>query len=187
MRRVMVGLALLAAPFLYSSASDYLSVKRKFESIENHSLKPGSRVSLTPRELNAYVQEEVPKVVPDGVREPKVELGNGAASASAMIDFAKVRRAQGKPPGWLMSKLLSGERPVKVNALIQSASGRATVDVQSVEVSGMTIDGAMLDYLIDHYLRAVYPTAVVGQPFELGHRIERLEIKPSNVAVVIGK
>jgi hypothetical protein len=45
----------------------------------------------------------------------------------------------------------------------------------------------MLDFLIQQYLVPNYPAAKVGQPFELGHRIERLDVRPSEVGVVIGK
>jgi hypothetical protein len=59
------------------------------------------------------------------------------------------------------------------------------VDVQSVEISGITIDGKMLDYLIENYLIPQFPDAKVGRPFELSHRIDRLEIKPAGVGIVI--
>jgi len=73
-------LALLAVPiFLFSSRSDYQSAQRKFELIENERLKPGSKLTLSQRELNAYAEQEVPKVVHRDVREPKLELGNGTA------------------------------------------------------------------------------------------------------------
>src|SRR4029434_3660114 len=104
-----------------------------------------------------------------------------------MIDFLKVRRAQGYRPGWLMSKLLDGERPVSVTARIQSGNGKATVDVQRVEISGITVDGSTLDFMIQNFLLAMYPDAAVGRPFELGHRIDRLEVQPGSVGVVIGK
>src|SRR5262249_17524636 len=111
----------------------------------------------------------------------------GSATGSAMIDFLKLRQAAGKPPGWVMSKLLAGERPVKVQARIHSGAGRAQVDVDRVEVSGVVIDGKMLDYLIQHYLNAEFPEAKVGQPFDLAHRIDHLEIKPEAVGVVLGR
>lgn len=108
-------------------------------------------------------------------------------TGTALIDFGQVRRAQGHPPGWLMSKLLDGERPVSVTARIVSAHGQATVDVQRVEISGLEIDGKTLDFLIHNFLLAMYPDAAVGWPFELGHRIDRLDVQPAGVGVVIGR
>lgn len=181
-------LALLAVPILlFSSGSEYQSAQRKFELIENERLRPGSRVALSQRELNAYAEEELPKIVPQGVREPNLVLGAGTATGSALIDFLKLRSAQGKPPGWLMRQMLQGEHPVTVTARIDSSEGRATVNVERVAISGITIEGRMLDYLIQNYLLPYYPDAKVGQPFQLSHRIERLDVQPARVDVILKK
>jgi hypothetical protein len=173
-----------AACVAFSTASDYVSAKRKVDLIDSGSSRPGTRVELTPRELNAYIEHEVPP----GVRNARVEVVSpGVTMGTALVDFGKVRRAQGYAPGWLMSKLLDGERPVSVTARITSAHGEARVDVQRVEVSGIEIDGGTLDFLIHNFLLAMYPDAAIGRPFELGHRIDRIDVQPAAVGVVIGK
>ena len=182
----MAVIAATTATLLSSASPDYESVVHKFSLIEQDRLKPGSRVALTPGELNAYAQQEIAEAAPGAVRNARLDLGSGTATASALIDFGKLRRGEGKSPGWLMSYLLDGERPVTIIARIRSANGTATVDVQSVEVSGVTIEGAMLDFLVRNYVMAAYPEAKVGQPFDLGHHIERLEVQPSAVGVIIG-
>ena len=116
-----------------------------------------------------------------------MSITDTAPESGAFIDFVKLRQAAGKPPGWLMTKLLSGERPVRVTARIQSGSGRATVEVEAVEISGVVIDGTMLDYLIQRYLVPQFPDAKVGRPFELSHGIDRLEVKPKGVDVVASR
>ena len=181
--------ALLAvlAPLLGAPSSDYTSAKRKFDLIESEKLRPGSRVLLTSSELNAWVAGEVASYASQGIRDPKLDLGDNSASGTALIDFLKLRQAAGKPPGWMMTKLLAGERQVRVNASIRSGSGQAQVDVQSVEISGVVIDGKMLDYLIQNYLIPQFPEAKVGRPFELAHHIDRLEVKPDAVGVVLGR
>jgi hypothetical protein len=185
--RIFMALALLAAPVLPTTSPDYQAVVHKFSLIEHDRLKPGSRVVLTPAELNAYARQEVAEVVPDGVRNARLELGPGTATASALIDFGKLRRAEGKPPGRILAYLLDGERPVTITARIRSAGGTATVDVQEVQISGVTIEGRMLDFLIRNYVMQAYPSAKVGEPFALGHRIERLDVQPSAVGVLIGR
>jgi hypothetical protein len=160
----------------------YVSAKQKIDSIEAERLRPGSRVTLSYPELTAWVAREAP----DGVRNPKIAVtASGVATGSALVDFAKVRRAQGSPPGWLMSKFLEGERPVSVTARIKSSGGAATVDVERVEVSGLVLDGNTLDFLIQNVLLPLYPNAVVGKPFLLGHNIDRLDVAPAAVSVVI--
>jgi hypothetical protein len=176
---LLLGLATLGA-----APNDYLSAKQKFDSIESDRLRAGSRVELSVGELDAYAGQAVPA----GVRNPRLQLvAPGIATGTAMVDFGKLRRAHGYQTGWLMSKLLDGDRPVSVTARIRSAGGQATVDLQRVEISGLAIDGPTLDFLIQNVLLPLYPNAVVGRPFELGHRIERLDVGPAAVAVLIGR
>jgi hypothetical protein len=181
-------LAFVAVPLLlFSSRSDYSTAQHKLDLIENGKLRPGSRVSFTERELNAYVVQELPKSVPQGVREPRLELGAGTATGTALIDFLKLEHASGNPPGWLMRQLLAGEHPVTVTARITAANGSAKVDVESVQISGVTVEGRLLDYLIRNYLNVYYPDAKVGQPFQMSYRIDRLDIQPARVDVFLRK
>jgi len=183
-----VVLWLLAGAALFgSSPADYLSAKRKIDFIGNDRAQPGARILFTSAELNAYVSREIVAYVPEGLRNPKLELGHGSAWGSADVNFPKLRQAAGKPLNWFLTKLLEGERPVRVNARIQSGKGVARVDVERVEISGVAIHGAALDFLIRNFLLPYYPEAKVGQPFELKHGIERLEVRPAAVRVVIGK
>src|SRR3974390_635695 len=96
---------LLCLPALYATYAEYLSASRKFQLIESERLRPHTRISLTSAELNAWVQQQAAASFPAGVRNTRLVLSTGAATGSASIDFGKVRRAQGNPPGWLMSKL----------------------------------------------------------------------------------
>ena len=172
------------AVLLAGAYDAYTAARQKFDQIETGTLRAGSRVTLTPQELDAWVAHEAPV----GVRNPHLDLPSpGLATGTALIDFGKLRRAQGHPPGWLMSKLLDGERPVSVTARIRSGAGQATVDVERVTVSGLQIDGQMLDFLIQNFLLAMYPDAAVGRPFELGHRIDKVDVVRGSVGVVIGK
>src|SRR5262245_17858458 len=113
MKRRLCALLLLFLPLVGAPSSDYISCKRKFDQIESDKLRPGSRVTLTSRELNAYVAGESAQYAGQAVRNTRLELGDGSATGSALIDFLKLREAAGKPPSWVMSKLLAGERPVR--------------------------------------------------------------------------
>lgn len=169
---------------LTATPADYQSAQRKIDGIESDRLKPGARVELTPRELNAYAEHNLPQ----GVRNPQVQvIAPEIATGSAMVDFGKLQRSLGYKPGWLLSKLLDGERPVSVTARIRSSGGQATVEVQRVQVSGLQIDGATLDFLIRNVLLPVYPAAVLDRPFDLGHHIRALDVQPRAVGVLIGR
>lgn len=182
--RILCAVPVLVICTLGAVSSEYVAAQQKFALIEAGKLRAGSRVVLSPRELTAYAEHDVP----DGVRNPRVQvIAPGVVTGSAIVDFGRVRRAQGYHPGWLVSRILDGERPVSVTARIQSGAGRATVVVQRVEVGGLQIDGSTLDFLIENFLIPMYPDAAIGRPFELGHRIEKLDVQPAAVAVQIGK
>jgi hypothetical protein len=177
-------MALAALATVNGASNDYLSAKRKFDDISSDRLRPGTRVTLSLAELNAWVAGEAPT----GVRNTRLAVSApGVATGTAMVDFGKLERGQGGQPGWLMSKLLEGERPVSVTAHIKSSGGLATVDVDRVEVAGIQIDGRTLDFLIRNFVLPIYPEAAIGRPFELGHRVEHLEVQPAGVAVAIGR
>ena len=182
--RLLPAVPFLLLGALASVSGDYISAKQKFDLIESERLKPGSRLDLSASELTAYADVEAPP----GVRNPRIQLVSPeVVTGTALIDFGKLERAQGYQPGWLMSKLLDGERPVSVTARIQSAAGRARVDVQRVEIAGLEVDGRTLDFLIRNFLLALYPDAAVGRPFDLGHRIEKLDVQPKGVGVIMAR
>jgi hypothetical protein len=187
MRGLSFASALVLAVSLFATRTDYLSAKQKFQSIEKHKVASGTRVPLTSEELNSYVRAELPNVAPTGIREPVVELhGNNRATGRALIDFVKLRSAQGKPPGWLLRNLLRGEHEVAVTTRLQSSGGSAVVNIEQVEVGGIPVSGSALDFLIDNYVTPNYPDAKIGKPFRLKYGMERLEVA-KNVAYVVMK
>jgi hypothetical protein len=181
-----VQLLALGVP-LFAADPLYLSTQKKFDQIADHKLKPGTVVVLTPAELNAWARVKVPESIPQGLRNPAIVLGSGEATGSALVDFLKIRNEQGRETGWLMSKLIEGERPLKIWIRMTSAGGRATVSLTRVDLSNATISGRTLDFLIENFFKPLYPDAKIGEPFDLGYSMERIEIQPSGVRVYIGK
>jgi hypothetical protein len=59
------------------------------------------------------------------------------------------------------------------------------VYVQQVTISGISARGAVLDFLIEHFLLPFYPDAKIGRPFQLKHNVDRLEIGSAGVTVII--
>lgn len=176
--------AALVCVFAHATANDYATARAKLDQIESGKLRAGARLQFSANELTAYAVHEAPK----GVYRPEVKLvAPGVAVGNATIDFGEVRRGQGNPPGWLLSKLLDGQRPVSVRARIESSSGQATVTVESVDINGITVDGRTLDFLIQTFVLPLYPSAQVDRPFVLGDRVERLDVQPGGVNVLIGK
>jgi hypothetical protein len=142
---------------------------------------------FTTTELNAYARSEVPVIAPEGVRQLRLELRNGAGTGYAMIDFLRLRHAQGSETPWLIAKLIEGERPVKVDAHFQSANGKATVFLDRVEISGVAVSGSTLDFLIRNFFLPLYPNAKISQPFELANCVDRVDVIPGQARVLMRK
>ncbi|MGA2183886.1 MAG: hypothetical protein ABSH47_12725 [Bryobacteraceae bacterium] len=157
------------------------SAASKLDLIRSGRAAPGSTVVFTAREINAYAAVQLPVYIPRGWRNARLELGNGSATGTALVDFVQVRRGAGQTTNWFLAKLIEGERPVKVTTSIQSAHGRATVYLRRVEISGVAVSGSALDFLIDNFLRPIFPEVRINEPFPLLDNIERIEVRP-NVA-----
>ena len=161
---------------------------QKFARIEAGKLLPGTRVDLSATELNAWAVDEARIYAPGAARNIRLLLNDGAANASMTVDFLKLRRAAtGEEPGWLMKNLFAGERQVTVIGRFESRNRRARVDVDRVEVSGVQIEGATLDFLIQNFLRPTFPDVKVDQWFTLGFRIDRFTVAPAGVSVYIAR
>ena len=159
----------------------------KFHALAMGLYPPGTRVSITTRELNTYLQSEIPLLIGPGVRNARVETDAGnIARGDLDIDFLKVRQAHGERPGWLLSQLLAGERPVTITVRITSAHGKARVDVLKVAVSGVVAEGRTLDFLITNFVLPTFPDVRIGQDFPLDYNIDHLEIRPGVAWVVLG-
>lgn len=181
-------IAAWCAACVAGTANDPVAAFRKVESIERGRTAPGSQIRFTPAELNSWLQAEAKIRVPKGVRDVRLALGSSRATAWAMVDFVALRQAAtGAPPGWIMQNLFAGERPVTVTARVVSRNGKARVDVERVEVSGVPAEGPALDFLIEHYVKPTFPAAKVAQWFELGYRLDRVAVTSAGVTAVVGR
>lgn len=187
MRRSLIAL-LLGLTLLVEASPEARTFRQKLGLIQSGKAPRGSRVTIRQDELNAFIRGEIAERVKQGIREPRLELlGRDRAAGFAYVDFPKLRQAMGQPMNWALARLLAGEREVRVYAQIRSGGGKAEVDLDRVEISGLALSGRALDYLIRNFVWAYYPNAKVGRPFELAHKIDRLEVQPAQVSVVMGR
>jgi hypothetical protein len=180
--RILI-LALAVSALLSAADPVAIGVSRKLDLIQSGQAKPGSVFRFTSAELNAWVRAKVPAIVPDGFRQPRLVLGDGEATASALIDFLKVRNASGIQTNFLVAKLIQGEKLVTARASIQSAHGEATVHLLRVEIGGLAVTGAPLDFLVQNFLLPFYPDATIDQPFALADNVDRIEVTPAEARV----
>ncbi len=185
MRRLLVFAAALALAGPPPSDPLAAAAQRKFDILNSGKAKPGAVYVFSSKEINAWLRYKVPEVVPEGVRDPRLELGNGTATAYATVNFLKLRHGQGVESNWLVAKLIDGEKQVVVNARIVSSRGRATVFPQRVEISGLAIGGGTLDFFIDNFFMPLFPDAKIGQPFDLAANLDHIEVHPTEVRAVM--
>jgi hypothetical protein len=178
---VLTAAALLAADPLADSA------QKKLDSIADSKLKPGSVVVLSPQEINAWLHEKAVKAFPQGIRDERIQLGSGTAEGAAIVDLQKIGKGKGSEVNPLIGRLIEGERPLKIAIRVESANGRCTVFPTAVELSGMAIEGSILDFLIKHFVQPRYPDMKINQPFDLDFNIDRIDIQPAGVRILIKK
>ena len=172
-RRTAAALLLFAAPH---------SLDYKFAQIETEKLRPGTRLVMPAPEWNSWVRTQLPA----GVHDPRIILGQGRVTATANVDFAEVQHASGQAPNWFVQNLLRGQHPVSATARIQSHDGTGRVDIDRAEVGGFVVQGRVVDWLIDQYVRPTHPDAQIATWFDFVHGIDHVEVTPAAVTVVLG-
>ena len=161
------------------------SCRKKIDEIESGRAKANGVYLFTAVEINAYAREELPQVVPKGLRNPSLELAANRAIGSALMDFLQMQHAQGVKMNWLMEKLLDGERPVRAVIESQTKDGQAIIYLRRLEISGVAASGTVLDFLIRNFFRPLYPNAHINEWFEMGHNINHVDVRPDAVRVYI--
>src|SRR5262249_19522403 len=140
--------AILASLALHAADPAYDSARKKLDAIEEGRVPRGSATNFTAAEVNAWARVRIPEIVPQGIRDMHAEIGQGIATGSATVDFLKMRQAQGITTGWFLTKLIEGERPLKVTVRVESSGGRCTVFLTRVELSNVVATKTVLDFLL---------------------------------------
>jgi len=175
----------LTASMLFAADPLADSAQKKLDSISDQKLKRGAVVTLSPREVNAWIHEKAAKAFPQGIRNENIVLGPGTADGNALVDLTKLSKSNNVNP--LIARLIDGERPLRIAIRIESSNGKCTVLLTHVELSGVAIDGSILDFLIKHFVQPRYPDIKINEPFDLDYNIDHIEIQPTGVRVAIRK
>jgi hypothetical protein len=175
----------LTASMLFAADPLADSAQKKLDSISDQKLKRGAVVTLSPREVNAWIHEKAAKAFPQGIRNENIVLGPGTADGNALVDLTKLSKSNNVNP--LIARLIDGERPLRIAIRIESSNGISTVLLTHVELSGVAIDGSILDFLIKHFVQPRYPDIKINEPFDLDYNIDHIEIQPTGVRVAIRK
>jgi len=141
---------------------------------------------LTDAEVNSYLRYGAGVQVPVGITEPFLNaLGNGRVSGRAIVDLDAVR--QQKQRGWTDPVgYLSGKVPVTAAGTLSTSNGVGHFQLESAEISGITVPKFVLQELLSYYSRTPEtPNGIdMDAPFELPARIKEIKVGVGTATVV---
>ncbi len=142
--------------------------------------------ALSDAELNSYLRFNAGDQVPVGIVDPTLNaLGAGRVSGRAIVDLDAVRTQ--KQRGW-MDPLgyLSGRMPVTASGRLTTKDGKGQFQLESAEISGVTIPKGVLQELLTFYSKSPENPAGVNMdaPFELPSGIREIRVGTGTSTVV---
>ena len=155
---------------MYQSAAE--SAQRKFQHIiANSRRNPPDQTPtvLTEREINAYVASSYVKL-PVGVQSVRFHGRPGVIDAVARVDFDQITASKRESNPLLY--LFSGTHDVHVVANAHASGGRGQVQIESVDIDGVSVPRMALEFFISHYLTPKYPDIGMTSTFKLGFRVD---------------
>jgi hypothetical protein len=141
---------------------------------------------VTEREVNAYFEHHLKDDMPVGIVDPAVRaLGNGRLSGRALVDLDAVRTQ--KPRGWMDPMgYLTGRMPVTATGTLTTRNGVGRFQLESAEVSGVTVPKSLLQELVSYYSKTPENPAGfnMDDEFELPSGIREIQVGHAQATVV---
>jgi hypothetical protein len=153
--------------------------------------RPGAKpqpqnTAITDLELNSYLKFQGGDQVPAGIVDPTLHaVGEGRVTGSALVDLDAVRKQ--KQRGWLDPMgYLSGRVPVTAAGRLTTKDGKGQFELDSAELSGVTIPKALLQELLSYYSRTPENPAGIAMedPFELPSGIREIQVGAGTATIV---
>ncbi len=147
---------------------------------------PARSIEVSDSEVNSYLRYHAQGDIPAGIVEPVLTaLGNGRVGGRAIVDLDAVRRQ--KKRGWLDPLgYLTGRLPVTATGTLSTKNGVGRFQLESAELSGVTIPKAVLQELVSYYSQTPdKPSGInMDDPFELPARIREIKVGSGRSTVV---
>jgi hypothetical protein len=147
----------------------------------------GSRnTQVTDTEVNAYLKYSAGKDVPVGIVDPTLSaLGNGRVGGRAIVDLDVVRTQ--KKRGWTDPLgYLTGRLPVTASGTLTTQNGIGKFQLESAEISGVTIPKGLLQELLSYYSKTPQNPAGINMddPFQLPAGIREIQVGQGNATIM---
>jgi hypothetical protein len=155
---------------MYDAAAKSADAKfRHIEQNAEHNPPDQTPTVLTERELNSYFAAGRVKL-PTGVHRVEFTATPGIIDATASVDFDEIT-AEKRSSNPLLS-LFRGVHDVHAIARAQGSGGKAEIHITRIELDGVTIPRAALEFFLDRYVRPKHPEVGLDTTFTLPSRID---------------
>ena len=196
LRRMSLAIAVIATTLgvttlaeLRLTKQDATRFETKLASITHYGLVPSRRTQTTQvsdSELNSYLKYSAGSQIPVGIVQPTINaLGNGRVGGRALVDLDAVRKQKKRswtdPLGYL-----SGMLPITAAGTLTTQNGVGRFQLESAEISGVTIPKSLLQELLSYYSRTTEnPSGInMDDPFELPARIREIRVAQGSATIV---
>ena len=147
---------------------------------------PTQTIQISDNELNAYFKFNAKEQIPVGIVDPTINaLGDGRVGGRAVVDLDAVRKQ--KQRGWLDPLgYMSGRLPITATGTLSTKEGVGKFNLESAEISGVTIPKTVLQELLSYYSRTKdNPDGInMDDPFELPARIREIRVGKATATIV---
>ena len=137
-------------------------------------------------EVNAYLRFLAGSQIPVGIVEPDLRgVGNGRVTGRAVVDLDAVRTQ--KKRGWTDPLgYLTGRLPVTAAGTLTTSKGVGKFQLESAEISGVTIPKSLLQELLSYYSKTPENPAGINmdEPFALPAAIQEIRIGQGTAVIV---
>lgn len=147
-------------------------------------------LTLTEAEVNAYLADRLPRKVKE-VRRASAHFKEGhvvEGEASLSLAAGGLDRLPGDTPTFVkmtLEKLLKSDNTVEVEALFTSAKGKGFVQIRRVKLNGIRVPESFVRELMEFAGAKARPPVDFNRLFELPNGLEKVEILPGAVRVLV--
>lgn len=146
----------------------------------------GGQAEFTEAEIDAFLQHEISRHYPQGVKQIRIRFQRNQLSARALVDFNEMQADSATSRKSLVWALLHGERWVEVSGKLTGKNGLGRYDILGIRIDDQEIPRVVIDLLLDHYVLPRYPGAGPNTDFDLPFNIRSIELMPGKVFVRYG-
>jgi hypothetical protein len=137
--------------------------------------------TFTQAETNSYLKFQAGSLLPTGLTQPEITmLGQGRVTGKAIVDLDVVRQKQGSGSWFDPTSYLMGKLPVTASGRIVTWDGKGKFELESAEVSGVSIPKSLLAQMVNFFTRtADNPKgSSIDDTFELPAEVRRIDVEP---------